>query len=185
MSNAAAFAGFWVRNFPEQTCPSVPEQLSELGLTAQMAMQSDAPELYTAMSGGKSGYRLPADGRCVWSQGSWFQGMQRSYVLLVLRFKLSNVRGYAKRKQTKRWQITLRIVELFTNKRWSGLLLGKKREFLSGWVTNQCVLSKLLRINEMVRDKLAGATAKLVDATPRIADMLIAVALDPRSKPYK
>ena len=39
-------------------------------------------------------------------------------------------------------------------------------------------------LNEMVRDKLAGATAKLVDATPRIADMLIAVALDPRSKPY-
>jgi len=42
----------------------------------------------------------------------------------------------------------------------------------------------LLRIDEMVRDKLAGATAKLVDATPRIADMLIAVALDERSKPY-
>ena len=39
-------------------------------------------------------------------------------------------------------------------------------------------------LNEMVRDKLAGATAKLVDATPRIADMLIAVALDERSKPY-
>jgi hypothetical protein len=58
-------------------------------------------------------------------------------VLLVLRFKLSNVSGYAKRKQTKRWQITLRIAELFTNKRWNGLLRGKKREFLSGWVTNQ------------------------------------------------
>ena len=39
-------------------------------------------------------------------------------------------------------------------------------------------------LNEMVRDKLAGATARLVDATPRIADMLIAVALDERSKPY-
>ncbi len=39
-------------------------------------------------------------------------------------------------------------------------------------------------LNEMVRDKLSGATAKLVDATPRIADMLIAVALDERSKPY-
>ena len=36
----------------------------------------------------------------------------------------------------------------------------------------------------MVRLQLAGATAKLVDATPRIADMLIAVALDERSKPY-
>ena len=39
-------------------------------------------------------------------------------------------------------------------------------------------------LNEMVREKLAGATARLVDATPRIADMLIAVALDERSKPY-
>ena len=61
MSNAAAFAGFWSRNFPELSCPPVPEQLSELGLTAQMAMQSDAPELYTAMFAGKSGYRMPAD----------------------------------------------------------------------------------------------------------------------------
>ena len=31
---------------------------------------------------------------------------------------------------------------------------------------------------------LAGATARLVDATPRIAEMLIGVALDERSKPY-
>ena len=61
MSNAAAFAGFWARNFPDLNCPPVPEQLSELGLTAQLAMQSEAPELYTAMFGGKSGYRLPAD----------------------------------------------------------------------------------------------------------------------------
>ncbi len=106
-------------------------------MTAQMAMQSDAPELYTAMFGGKSGYRLPADGRCVWSQGSWFQAMQRSYVLLALRFRLSNVSGYAKHKQTKRWLITLRIAELFTNKRWNGLLLGKRWEFLRGWLTNQ------------------------------------------------
>jgi len=39
-------------------------------------------------------------------------------------------------------------------------------------------------LNEMVREKLAGATARMVDATPRIADMLIGVALDARSKPY-
>ena len=38
-------------------------------------------------------------------------------------------------------------------------------------------------LNEMVRETLAGATARLVDATPRIAEMLIDVALD-RSKPY-
>jgi len=39
-------------------------------------------------------------------------------------------------------------------------------------------------LNEMVREKLAGATAKLVDATPRIADELINIALDKRCKPY-
>ena len=39
-------------------------------------------------------------------------------------------------------------------------------------------------LNEMMRDKLAGATARLVDATPRIAEMVIGVALDERSKPY-
>ena len=61
MSNAAAFAGFWSRNFPELSCPPVPEQLSELGLTAQMAMQSDAPELNTVIFAGKSDYRMPAD----------------------------------------------------------------------------------------------------------------------------
>ena len=36
-------------------------------------------------------------------------------------------------------------------------------------------------LNEMVRETLAGATARLVDATPRIAEMLIGVALDERS----
>ncbi len=39
-------------------------------------------------------------------------------------------------------------------------------------------------LNEMVRETLAGATARLVEATPRIAEILIGVALDERSKPY-
>ena len=39
-------------------------------------------------------------------------------------------------------------------------------------------------LNDMVRDKLAGATAKLVDATPRIAEELISLAMDSRNKPY-
>ena len=39
-------------------------------------------------------------------------------------------------------------------------------------------------LNEMVRDKLAGATAKLVDATPRLAEELISLAMDSRNKPY-
>ena len=39
-------------------------------------------------------------------------------------------------------------------------------------------------LNEMVRDKLAGAISKLVDATPRLADELIALAMDSRNKPH-
>ena len=39
-------------------------------------------------------------------------------------------------------------------------------------------------LNEMVRDKLAGATAKLVDATPRLAEELISLAMDRKNKPY-
>jgi len=39
-------------------------------------------------------------------------------------------------------------------------------------------------LNEMVRDKLAGATATLVDATPLLAKELIALAMDSRNKPY-
>ena len=39
-------------------------------------------------------------------------------------------------------------------------------------------------LNEMVRDKLAGATAKLVDATPRVAEELIELAMDRKNKPY-
>ena len=39
-------------------------------------------------------------------------------------------------------------------------------------------------LNEMIRDKLAGATATLVDATPRLAEELIALAMDRKNKPY-
>ena len=39
-------------------------------------------------------------------------------------------------------------------------------------------------LNEMVHDKLAGATAKLVDATPRVAEELIELAMDRKNKSY-
>jgi len=39
-------------------------------------------------------------------------------------------------------------------------------------------------LNEMVRDKLAGATATLVDATPLLAKELISLAMDSRNKSY-
>ena len=39
-------------------------------------------------------------------------------------------------------------------------------------------------LNEMVRETLAGATARLVDATPLLAKELISLAMDSRNKPY-
>ena len=39
-------------------------------------------------------------------------------------------------------------------------------------------------LNELIRDKLAGATATLVDATPRLAEELIALAMDRKNKTY-
>jgi len=61
MSNEAAFAAFWAREFPDIACPPVPRNLSELNLTAQMAMQSAHPQLYTALFAGTNEVRLPAD----------------------------------------------------------------------------------------------------------------------------
>ena len=61
MSNEVAFANWWAREFPDMSCPPVPRQLDELGLTQQMAMRATAPELYTAMFAGRNEVRLPAD----------------------------------------------------------------------------------------------------------------------------
>ena len=43
------------------SCPPLPRQLSELTLTAQMAMKATHPQLYTALFAGKHEVRLPAD----------------------------------------------------------------------------------------------------------------------------
>ena len=62
MSNEVAFANWWATEMKGQACPPVPRQLSELSLTAQMALRSTKPELYTALfAGGKDAERLPAD----------------------------------------------------------------------------------------------------------------------------
>jgi hypothetical protein len=61
MNHEVAFAAFWAREFPELPCPPLPQKLSELNLTAQMAMRSQAPDLYTAMFAGSNNVRLPAD----------------------------------------------------------------------------------------------------------------------------
>ena len=62
MSNEVAFANWWATEMKGQACPPVPRQLSELSMTAQMAMRATKPELYTALfAGGKEAVRLPAD----------------------------------------------------------------------------------------------------------------------------
>jgi hypothetical protein len=91
-----------------------------------MAMRSDPPELYAAMFVGKSGYRLPADVSANLEPGRWVLALQMPYVLLALRFKLSKASCYSKRSEIKRWQTTSHIAEMFTNRRWSGPLRGKR-----------------------------------------------------------
>lgn len=61
MSHEAAFVQFWGREFPGKPCPPMPRSLDELSLTAQIAMRSQAPELYTSMFAGTNDVRLPAD----------------------------------------------------------------------------------------------------------------------------
>ena len=62
MSNEVAFANWWATEMKGIPCPPVPRKLSELTVTAQMALRATKPELYTALfAGGKEAPRLPAD----------------------------------------------------------------------------------------------------------------------------
>lgn len=61
MNNEASFAAWWQQQMVGQACPPYPSNLSELSLTARMAMQQTAPALYTAMFAGSTEVRLPAD----------------------------------------------------------------------------------------------------------------------------
>ena len=61
MSNEVAFANWWGKEMKGIPCPPVPRNLSELTMTAQMAMQATHPQLYTALFAGSSEVRLPAD----------------------------------------------------------------------------------------------------------------------------
>ena len=61
MSNEVAFANWWEKEMKGFPCPPVPRNLSELTMTAQMAMQATHPQLYTALFAGSSEVRLPAD----------------------------------------------------------------------------------------------------------------------------
>ena len=49
MSNEVAFVKWWEKEMKGIPCPPVPRNLSELTLTAQMAMKAMHPQLYTAL----------------------------------------------------------------------------------------------------------------------------------------
>ena len=61
MSNEVAFANCWEKEMKGFPCPPVPRNLSELTMTAQMAMKATHPQLYTALFASSSEVRLPAD----------------------------------------------------------------------------------------------------------------------------
>ena len=61
MSNEVAFANWWEKEMKGFPCPPVPRNLSELTMTAQMAMKVTHPQLYTALFASSSEVRLPAD----------------------------------------------------------------------------------------------------------------------------
>ena len=61
MSNEVAFANWWEKEMKGIPCPPVPRNLSELTMTAAMALQATHPQLYTALFAGSSEVRLPAD----------------------------------------------------------------------------------------------------------------------------
>lgn len=61
MSNEVAFANWWEKEMKGIPCPPLPRNLSELTMTAQMALQATHPQLYTTLFAGSKDVRLPAD----------------------------------------------------------------------------------------------------------------------------
>ena len=54
------FANFWAKSFPNKPCPAMPKKLDDLGMMEQMAMRSEAPELFQNLY--RSDYSaMPAD----------------------------------------------------------------------------------------------------------------------------
>jgi len=55
------FANWWTRTFPGTQCPAVPKTPEDLGLSARMALESDAPILFQNLFGSHGSKNLPAD----------------------------------------------------------------------------------------------------------------------------
>ena len=46
IDHTADFATWWSQTFPGTQCPPLPKKRGDLGLTAEIALQSDAPALF-------------------------------------------------------------------------------------------------------------------------------------------
>ena len=91
IDHTADFAKWWSQTFPGMQCPPLPKKKGELGLTAEIALQSDNPALFQNLFGNgglgsgampadtvtrrNSGQLLPQDIPCRWLE--WAQQVQQ------------------------------------------------------------------------------------------------------------
>ena len=63
IDHTADFAKWWSQTFPGTQCPPLPKKKGELGLTAEIALQSDNPALFQNLfgNGGLGSGSMPAD----------------------------------------------------------------------------------------------------------------------------
>ena len=63
IDHTADFAKWWSQTFPGTQCPPLPKKKGELGLTAEIALQSDNPALFQNLfgNGGLGSSPMPAD----------------------------------------------------------------------------------------------------------------------------
>ena len=63
IDHTADFAKWWSQTFPGTQCPPLPKKKGDLGLTAEIALQTDAPALFQNLfgNGGLGSGSMPAD----------------------------------------------------------------------------------------------------------------------------
>ena len=60
IDHTADFATWWSQTFPGMQCPPLPKKKGDLGLTAEIALQSDNPALFKTSSATGAGVRVYA-----------------------------------------------------------------------------------------------------------------------------
>ena len=132
MSNEVAFANWWEKEMKGIPCPPVPRKLSELNLTAQMAMQATHPQLYTALLQARK--RLcgcPPMCLSVCSQDSCSPVMLVRCALLGLKSKLNSVSGLVLLLKISGWLSKLRALVRCTRKNVNAMPVTTKWDCLS------------------------------------------------------